>query len=469
MSKEELRECIFVTGRIVNMSPLVIGNGEGDFSDVEILKDDDGWPYIPGTSFFGAVKSFIIKNYDTESKLNKTIFDYLFGSEESQSHFIVNDMFALNKDSNKDTPVEVRDAIRINLSYDVVDEQAKYDFEIVSKKLEFNFMWEIKLFSFEFAKREIILKFLKTILKDLNEGKIRIGAMTNKGFGKILLKDCEILDFRFPEHAYEYFDFIVSKTKDSKNMLKILDDDNIGTLDTKGIDRFSIKALFSIKSSLIIGKFEPDILEVKQPDKTHLKWDDKPTLAGKSIRGAIRKRAIQILNTISNNAEISNDIINELFGYVCENHSRSDKNLTGKKGKLYIEESQIDNVTEDVQTRIKIDRFTGGVIEGALFQSKPVWNKDEKPNFAMELWLEDPKDEEIGLILLILKDLWVGDLAIGGEKSIGRGVLQGISADICIGKQNISIYKDRETLKIENGTADDLERYVQALLRRLER
>lgn len=32
---------------------------------------------------------------------------------------------------------------------------------------------------------------------------------------------------------------------------------------------------------------------------------------------------------------------------------------------------------------------------------------------------------EAGLMLLILKDMWLGNLAIGGGKSIGRGVFSG--------------------------------------------
>ena len=35
---------------------------------------------------------------------------------------------------------------------------------------------------------------------------------------------------------------------------------------------------------------------------------------------------------------------------------------------------------------------------------------------------------ELGLLLLLLKDLWTGDLPLGGESSVGRGRLRGKEA-----------------------------------------
>ena len=48
----------------------------------------------------------------------------------------------------------------------------------------------------------------------------------------------------------------------------------------------------------------------------------------------------------------------------------------------------------------------------------------------------------------VLKDLWCGDLAIGGEKNVGRGVLKGLSATI---RWNNEEGKDRKLTIKENG------------------
>jgi len=47
----------------------------------------------------------------------------------------------------------------------------------------------------------------------------------------------------------------------------------------------------------------------------------------------------------------------------------------------------------------------------------------------------------------VLKDLWCGDLAIGGEKNVGRGVLKGLSATI---RWNNEEGKDRELILEES-------------------
>lgn len=56
-----------------------------------------------------------------------------------------------------------------------------------------------------------------------------------------------------------------------------------------------------------------------------------------------------------------------------------------QKSRLIVEESIIEGAEESEQTRIKIDRFTGGVIEGALVKSKPVWHKNEEVEMCIKI------------------------------------------------------------------------------------
>ena len=61
----------------------------------------------------------------------------------------------------------------------------------------------------------------------------------------------------------------------------------------------------------------------------------------------------------------------------------------------------------------------------------------------MSLQKKDEQDWEAGLLLQLLKDLWTGDLAIGGEKNIGRGVLEGLYARISWGTTSVEIRQDQ--------------------------
>ncbi|KOP23927.1 hypothetical protein AMR41_23580 [Hapalosiphon sp. MRB220] len=166
----------------------------------------------------------------------------------------------------------------------------------------------------------------------------------------------------------------------------------------------------------------------------------------------MRHRAERIINTIQKNT----NIVNAIFGFVDENTKKA------KASRLIVDEVEINNTTDLVQNRIAIDRFTGGALHGALFNEQPVFGNDET-SLVIKLELRQPKHYEIGLLLLLLKDLWTGDLPVGGTSSIGRGRLQGKHATIEFAKKTWVIEQKsvNELLIIDN--AEYLETFVAAL------
>ncbi len=75
-------------------------------------------------------------------------------------------------------------------------------------------------------------------------------------------------------------------------------------------------------------------------------------------------------------------------------------------------------------SRIRLDRFTQGVVKGALFDEEPDYYGKARTRF--ELW--EPKPGETGLLLLLLKDLLSGDLYVGGAAAVGRGAVKGTAS-----------------------------------------
>jgi CRISPR/Cas system CSM-associated protein Csm3 (group 7 of RAMP superfamily) len=218
------------------------------------------------------------------------------------------------------------------------------------------------------------------------------------------------------------------------------------------------------------------------PDVVHLrskrKGNFEPVISGTSLSGVLRHRAERIVNTFNKNIQI----IHNLFGFV--------EGKRAQASRLIVQESVIENTAEIVQNRIAIDRFTGGAYHGALFNEQPIFGvekieeqkktkKDKKnlsknndsKHFELKLELHKPKEEqyEIGLLLLLLKDLWTGDLPIGGTTSIGRGRLQGLEATITWEQPNKPIKKwvisqNKEKLKVDENTKKQLEEFVQAFI-----
>lgn len=431
-----LKGKLVLNGTIELISPAIIGSGDNEKSDIDLVRDSDGKVYIPATSFVGVLRHSIKLGTQYKNK-----FKNFWGSSQDedgedifQSSIKIDDLLPLDEPS-----IKIRDGVKIDNKKGIAEDKGKFDYEVIEPGGIFNLKAEINIYENEdnFKKR-----MLSTIVKLLEEEKIRIGAKTTSGFGKIKLRD------------YRFYEFDFSKKNDVLRWLKG-EFSKPSSLDVEPFEIeskiFQIEAEFAIKNSLIVRSynFDPD-----KPDIEHMKSRGKPVLPGTSIKGAIRARAERIVKTIGK----SEKIIDELFGNVDE------ENKTAKKGKISVDETFIDGYPEEVQTRIKIDRFTGGVMEGALLETKPLFSKKEPNSIKITLTIQNVKPHEAGLMLLVLKDLWTGDLPIGGEKAIGRGVLKGKGAKIIYNGETIAEFTNINELSQEQknklqGFVDMLKNY----------
>jgi len=107
-------------------------------------------------------------------------------------------------------------------------------------------------------------------------------------------------------------------------------------------------------------------------------------------------------------------VLNHIFGYVNETEK------TSQASKLFVEDIILCSKKEASYTRNKINRFTGGTEDSALFTNKPIYNSNGKIEieFSAELepWIQQ-------LLCYALLDIGQGIVPLGGETSIGRGIL----------------------------------------------
>jgi CRISPR/Cas system CSM-associated protein Csm3 (group 7 of RAMP superfamily) len=173
-----------------------------------------------------------------------------------------------------------------------------------------------------------------------------------------------------------------------------------------------------------------------------------------------------------------------MFGYGPEDDVEGlpDEAPDTTASRVQTRERTIHNTRNLVQQRVRIDRFTGGAYPGALFDQQPVFGGDDS-RVKVELKLihpgeqqgfeqdeEETRDQyhaEIGLLLLLLKDLWTSDLPLGGESTIGRGRLKGKCADLTArtnGEEKAwRVVAGDERLRFERGEVQELEEdYVTA-------
>lgn len=392
-----------IEGQLTNLSPLMIGTGKGDLVDMEVIRGYGRQPYIPATAMIGVLRHLYQEIFSDEAP-------YFFGKsyrgdEGEQSHCALDDARPVDVHN---VNISVRDGIKIDPKTGIAADGAKYDYEVVDPGAIFFFRCELAVYD---DCKEDAGQFVQNILGLLRQG-IQIGAKTQSGLGQVQLQDSRVYVFEFPYEGEKWFEYLDDGTKNLTPS-----DIAPASLQGKQYD-WIITADFSLQRSLLIGSYTVD---PALPDKVQLRSGEHPVISGTSLKGALRSQAERILCTL-NPSGYHGTLIRDLFGYV------DPKTKSAQKSRLSVKEVKIDKAREKKQTRIRIDRFTGGVMNGALFEEQPIFHHEERMQIAITL--SCPSNAEIGLSLLLLRDLWTGMIAIGGGKNIGRGLLQGHYAEI---------------------------------------
>lgn len=444
VSKAHIIERIIVTGTLKVQSPLRIGAGgiaDDPTIDTYILKDKNDMPFIPGTSLAGVLRHYAM-GLDTES--DNTLCPYLFGSLEEaiQSAIIIDDI------SLEDAEITIRDGVRIDEDTKTAVKGAKYNYEAIDRGAHGTFSMEITLREIHASKYQELHTMIGKLLSYIRNG-FMLGSLTTKGFGQVQVADAKAYLYRMDDTKDVQAWFTGEKpahTIDTDMPFEPLQDTLVITAD------------FALRSSLIIRDNDTDKETAdNQPIHAVQKVSQgEYVIPGPSIKGVLRHGAIDLLRRLGKDDSWIQEHINNLMGYAMEN----DK----VKSRFYVKESYLrkNDVVARAQSRNRIDRFTGGTIDTALFTTEPVWQKKNgKRSLSLHYEIQKCEDWEAGLAIVLLRDLWLGRTALGGEKSIGRGTLQGLTATI--------IYQGKTYIldangKVTSGDFQTLNTLAQALL-----
>lgn len=413
------------------------GGNETGIADMCLLQDANGKPFIPGASIAGAARSVLARKCLTWNQYNKGLAkeprrlkDFFGGADKDDrmSALIVSDAACVSEKVNR----IIRDGVSINIKSGTAKTGAKYDVEIVERGTEFelglvciirseNNIEGIK----DGATKPNFEDLFSALLKAFQDGDIRLGARTRRGYGRGKVESWEIrdLDMSNPQDVMAWLRGEPWSRPKSCLSPKALPTDQRSY--------FRIEADFRLRTSLLIRSV-PE--EPEASDMVHLQSEGKPVVPGTSFAGAFRHRATLIANTIDSSEQAAE----KMFGFVHEKNSNNSQQPTSQASRVLIEERLVENVKPQWQDRVAIDRFTGGVVDGALFNEKPVYpcrlkdipKGEPRYHLRLTLTLEEPDDAEIGLLLLTLRDFWHGHAALGGETSNGRGTLRGITAQL---------------------------------------
>ena len=392
-------------------TPLKVGSGSSDFlQDSPIQKDWNGLPMILGTSIAGVLRKDYkgdVEDIFGETNGSKVIFSNALLLDSTNK---VHETLLLEKNDflkNFNTlPIREHTAIT---SKGIAKDHSKFDEEVLYKGSRFKF-------SIEMIGDENDSQTWKDILNLLSKSSFRLGGGSTKGFGK--LKILEIKEAMFALNDESYINLTSSLNENFGAIFKpTVTDDNYTTyrLELKADDFFMFGSGFGDDDADATPVYE----KVVDYEKGGLS-DEKVLIPASSIKGAIAHRTTYHYNLLEKlfiGNEKARESISEIFG-----EAKSDKD-EGSKGRVLFADLYQDKKQTKVFDHVKIDRFTGGAMDGALFQEKTI--SDTTP-FVMEILVEKEVDERcVQAYEKTLDDICNGMLPLGGSVNRGHGVFSG--------------------------------------------
>jgi CRISPR/Cas system CSM-associated protein Csm3 (group 7 of RAMP superfamily) len=326
----------------------------------------------------------------------------------------------------------------------------------------------------ELKQEERLLGLLTVALDGLTKSEIALGMRRSRGLGTVRVRDWKALrhdlttdrgwlGWLTSDHQKPIDDDVPSHGSAAEAIRAACPSLNIGQFTDKR-SRLLVDLEMEISGDLLVRSPATD---PGAPDVVHLRSAGKPVLPGTGFAGALRAQALRISRLVRESQGDEDRWVDRIFGPRIKRQDEDSQNGQAMASKLRISESFIENSGARRQTRIAIDRFTGGVVQGALFDEQV----QAGGKLKARLDLREPTDAEVGLLLLLLKDLLSGDIPVGGAASVGRGVLQGtarvlpaegvayeIAKDLAVAEtarkvfdKKIAAFHEAEPLKSEEG------------------
>ena len=389
-------------------SPALIGSGLCDNTDNDILRDKNGNSFLPGSTVAGAV-NFLVCGIEE-----------LFGKPDRISPLWVYDADLKNTTGERTKIVEL-DGVEISKENKVAIENHKYNYEAVETGTKFTLRFLLTIR--ERDNGDELESQLRKLIGALKSSGISFGAKTRRGFGAVSCSEAVKQEFDLSKGnpdalaaLRKWLEFDWDLENERKDQWAPAASEGSTT------EMEAIYAELKLDGSIMIRDTQ-NIYEdlpkgASAPDYMHISSNSEPVILGTSWAGAFRSGLYRLLKQKYPN--IADEYIKKVFGYVRESIEGSTEKA--EVSKIVFGASFLTKTDESVDgyrsiTRVKIDRFTGGAAQGALFTEKPWYGG------KTTLEIRYPKDDTAirELALLGLDALDKGIIQIGGETSVGRG------------------------------------------------
>ena len=424
-------------------TPIAIGTGSKDiFTDAPVIRDINGLPYIPATSMVGVIRHALGIDGNKEG---------IFGHHDKKgglgSMIVFTDAMMIGKDGKvldgiQEIPEDddfydhYRELnIRQHVCIDhkgVAKDNGKFDNEVVYKGTRFVFDMELVSDS---EHEDTYEQTLATLCHDA----FRVGGGTRCGYGKLKIISCKraTLDLE----KVEDLDAYVKKSSCLASCWERFKEVDVPTASTGEWVKYTLclkpRDFFLIGSGM--GDEEADNTPMTEPV---VRWQDgKPEfteryvlIPASSVKGALAHRTAYHYNRLI--WKFADEIVGEeqrkkcvgsynqavvdIFGRV-RNESKD-----SKRGEIILSDVFGSKNDYKVFHHNKIDYFTGGTMDGALFQEKSVYGNGDTYELEILVNKDAFSDDKVKEAFEnSLHDLCGGLLPLGGATGRGNGIFEG--------------------------------------------
>lgn len=416
-------------------TPLAVGSGESSFvTDAQVTTDCNDMPYIPGTALAGVVRHALT---------DKKILEF-WGKHDRGSQMSFTEARMVGEDGQvldgmcqiPNTPfyefyryLPIRQHTAIT-EKGVVKEHCKFDEQVVPKGTRFRF--EIEMLSTDENEYDLF----RQVINVLKDDSLRLGGGTRNGFGKLDVKRSVLLKYNLTEEKdlRDYIQKSSSLSVELNGGEEIKIDNRIGEdwikyrLVLNPVDFFMFGSGFGdenvddvpVKEDIVVGN--DGKAEIKK---------DFTLIPATSIKGALSHRVAYYYNKAAGNfaddcnnlsdfVGTKNNAVAALFG---EDEDGANKKIS--RGNVLFQDLflQKNEVNEHIFPHVKIDRFTGGTIDGALFQEKASFTSSR---ITTDIYVNKNVDKgALNAFECALDDLCSGALPLGGNVNKGHGCFNG--------------------------------------------
>lgn len=433
------------------VTPICTASGRGGIkTDSLINRDANGLPFIPATTLVGLMRHAI----GTESDAAIRMMGYLTGNDGHGSFLSVSEaklvidsegraVDGLDADIcsgylERFKQMPIRQHVKIT-HRGVAENGGKFDEEVIPKGVRFCF--EMELRSDERGKADF-----DSLLESLNCKSFRVGGGSRKGFGEV--KVVNIL--------YRALDFTNSSDLDayickSSSLAEIWTGyEAVGIAGTQENDlihyELKLRPCDFVLFGAGFGDARSDMSVVREPFVSWAagkpEWQDAEmslVVPASSVKGAVAHRTAYYYNLLCGcfadddyrNLETeSNPAVESLFGSAKGHDSKPHRGCV-----LCSDIVRKTDSSTKVINHVKVDHFTGGAINGALFAEDPLYAAEEELELHFTL-IEKDLDKAVRLhrcdksmvlraFELSLQDVCKSILPLGGGVNRGNGCMSG--------------------------------------------